>query len=968
MSQKHRTVPPYSVEALRLQQLGYSHPRPIATGSKGCLEKGWSDSDMQYDPANYPNHGTGILLGLGSSKIPDRYVACIDVDMKDMRFSKIAKSLMLRIKARFDDRGKVTFRTGHAPGFAVLVCTNKPFHPATHKKSKKYIGAGMVELRGSKQLQVLSHIHPDTKKPYTWSSDLQEDSTTMPDIPIEELPLVTEEELLELVKEFESLCETEGLTLDDSHTAPKQMAKRIVPVARPHLLSKPKRQQDQDYFALASTAGLSIFEWARQNYMPGKGMTQPLSQQIANEMWTAAVDTNCGKRLGLHPILTKAVEDWLQFSHRQDTIRGQIIAGARNTTVGNITSYTDMIAPVNPTYAPIAVTVSEGREKIVQWLDFNKNNVISAFPGMGKTYGIEEASIQQGIKLLILTKFKASLYAVKESFEKIKNKTPNSATYSEVHKEADKGIVDPNATVVAMTYAKFLHPDKRQGNLVDKMLANRDHIICDEAQDMCETAAAAVVKTGKPFTLLSGNRIEFFIPEKLKERISDTLSIDRKDKPRMLIHLINFLSFDKSNPCPQAQVWLQSYKDYAVYYASEEDKETVDGWIAGRKCKMDLEGFKNYIAGGGRGGVTACLTGAGLPYTPNIGIVINSHHILDGFSVAQFPSRFVRTPDSMEDVIHVYCVIRRDVCRLNASRLKGALELARHVRIKRGWTGLRNFEKLAMCIMEWERVFDVEIIDDNTAATIVHPKRRTHQEIVIDEMKKAMCVVNAKTPFVKISDDGGSPSAKEISESLRADTIQQDTYYQFFKPLIETHQDLAKSLCLTIANHTNKIDIDKKIQFPVTNVHVTVRSFLAALNKLNFHCPVPPERSLLKEVKYSKRYNEESLKDFVSGQDFEAAIIAVCTNRSDEKPYKQKDYKTLQQSVSRAVKKLKNINSDDRKTIRKHVMDAFKKNRRMSREDYLKLVDEEYAREYSPEAQEARTTVLINNLTKCEAA
>jgi hypothetical protein len=120
-----------------------------------------------------------------------------DIDIRDPEAAAAVEEL---VRQRFDERGTVLVRIGNAPKRAIPFRTNTPFKkiqisfdvPKGHPEEK-------LELLGDGQQVVAFGIHPDTGKPYQWFGG------EPGEIPLHELPLITEDEAKQLVNDAAEL-------------------------------------------------------------------------------------------------------------------------------------------------------------------------------------------------------------------------------------------------------------------------------------------------------------------------------------------------------------------------------------------------------------------------------------------------------------------------------------------------------------------------------------------------------------------------------------------------------------------------------------------------------------------------------------------------------------------------------------------------------------------------------------------
>lgn len=170
-------------EARRLHQLGLSliwlHPkskRPVETGWTSRPKKTWEELTIGFS--------AGMNLGVRTdetSKMGSRYLAVIDVDVKDPAFKEAA---LARLSELTGGREFPEVRSGSGNGSRHLYCTvERPFKMITVEKHK-----GQWEIciysRG-RQMVLPPSIHPDTGKTYAWARAL-ESAEDLPELDVQE--------------------------------------------------------------------------------------------------------------------------------------------------------------------------------------------------------------------------------------------------------------------------------------------------------------------------------------------------------------------------------------------------------------------------------------------------------------------------------------------------------------------------------------------------------------------------------------------------------------------------------------------------------------------------------------------------------------------------------------------------------------------------------------------------------------
>src|SRR5262245_35551122 len=171
---------PFLQHARRLIANGYS-PVPLHPGRKRPLHEQWDDmrstpiteDEIKEVAVHYPAEGLGVAGGF-NDLVP------IDVDTEDREIRAVVRKVFPKvIVAKRGKRGATAFFRGR-----VKAC-----------KLKAADGQMLLEVLTSGQTVIPPTIHPETGEPYTWTAD-----KTLFDVPISELPEITEEHLEALRK------------------------------------------------------------------------------------------------------------------------------------------------------------------------------------------------------------------------------------------------------------------------------------------------------------------------------------------------------------------------------------------------------------------------------------------------------------------------------------------------------------------------------------------------------------------------------------------------------------------------------------------------------------------------------------------------------------------------------------------------------------------------------------------------
>lgn len=180
--------------ALQLHQHGYV-VLPVKPSLKKVVIEGWSQLEPSAEDirawaaGGYKNGNIGINT---------RTTPAIDIDVYD---ASLAQEMEDWIIAQFGD---APVRVGRAPKRLLLFRTDEPFRKlqATFTDGKT---DHKLEILGAGQQFVAFGVHPDTKKPYTWTS-----LDNPLDLPAADLPLLTVDDARAVIEKFAQLCEARG--------------------------------------------------------------------------------------------------------------------------------------------------------------------------------------------------------------------------------------------------------------------------------------------------------------------------------------------------------------------------------------------------------------------------------------------------------------------------------------------------------------------------------------------------------------------------------------------------------------------------------------------------------------------------------------------------------------------------------------------------------------------------------------
>lgn len=172
-----------------LLELGYM-PTPIVPNAKYPAIKGWES--VEVPPNGYVDYGVGIVCG--TSKAP---ICGVDIDVLDDAISARMLSYLL------DTYGITVYRIGKAPK---VLAVYRVAVPGIRKITSENYVVGKVEILSAGQQFVSYGTHPDTKMPYTWPGPFG----GIVDVPVTDLPELTEANMVDIVATFEELVEGLG--------------------------------------------------------------------------------------------------------------------------------------------------------------------------------------------------------------------------------------------------------------------------------------------------------------------------------------------------------------------------------------------------------------------------------------------------------------------------------------------------------------------------------------------------------------------------------------------------------------------------------------------------------------------------------------------------------------------------------------------------------------------------------------
>lgn len=181
----------FKEQAEKLVNNGFSIV-PIAKGSKRPIGKEWTTKE--FTPSDIVA-GVGVKCGIG-----DFPICAIDIDVLD---ESIAKKV---VDYCHDKIGYTVERVGQAPK---ILLPYRAGEPNWKKISSRKFGEQnyQIEVLGMGQQFVAYAIHPKTNKPYEYTDVLG----GLEDVKASELPVITLEQVADVIAYFEQLCIDAGL-------------------------------------------------------------------------------------------------------------------------------------------------------------------------------------------------------------------------------------------------------------------------------------------------------------------------------------------------------------------------------------------------------------------------------------------------------------------------------------------------------------------------------------------------------------------------------------------------------------------------------------------------------------------------------------------------------------------------------------------------------------------------------------
>lgn len=170
---------------------------PIQVGKKAPGFDGWQrarSTKPQLDEWVAHGHrwsGVGILT---------KHTPAIDIDVRDENIADAMQDFIV------ETISEAPVRVGRAPKRLMVFRTEEPFRKMRSTKYKDEWGdEHQIEILGDGQQFVAYHKHPDTRKPYTWTTVDTPLNTSAND-----LPSLTVEQAMLVIAHFEALAEEAG--------------------------------------------------------------------------------------------------------------------------------------------------------------------------------------------------------------------------------------------------------------------------------------------------------------------------------------------------------------------------------------------------------------------------------------------------------------------------------------------------------------------------------------------------------------------------------------------------------------------------------------------------------------------------------------------------------------------------------------------------------------------------------------
>lgn len=143
----------------------------IKPKSKAPVESGWTTGERQawkyLSETYYEGLNVGVRLG-EPSKIGDHYLACIDVDIKDAAYRKIALAKLSELVGGKEKEFPTVMSGGGNGSRHLYFASPAPFKMKTIAKEKDKWEIAIYSA--GRQMVLPPSVHPVTEKPYQWVS------------------------------------------------------------------------------------------------------------------------------------------------------------------------------------------------------------------------------------------------------------------------------------------------------------------------------------------------------------------------------------------------------------------------------------------------------------------------------------------------------------------------------------------------------------------------------------------------------------------------------------------------------------------------------------------------------------------------------------------------------------------------------------------------------------------------------
>jgi hypothetical protein len=164
---------------------------PLIPGNKYSKIKGWQKIDSTPAMVEFWHENGFEYGGIG---VLTKNNPAIDIDIRDEEIADMVKDFITK------EFNSTVFRTGQPPKCLSPFKTDKPFKKIKSQKFQSPDGnEHQIEILADGQQFVAYGIHPDTKKPYTYSGD------DLLSVKSDDLPELTPEDAEEVIKHFESI-------------------------------------------------------------------------------------------------------------------------------------------------------------------------------------------------------------------------------------------------------------------------------------------------------------------------------------------------------------------------------------------------------------------------------------------------------------------------------------------------------------------------------------------------------------------------------------------------------------------------------------------------------------------------------------------------------------------------------------------------------------------------------------------